>query len=70
MMKTSDYIPIILSVLKDWRVILTVIVMIFVMCFARYVANYRKKAPVIKKPKIIVTPTEEKTEETTEEETE
>ena len=47
-MTIKDYIPLILGVLKDFRVIGTVIVMILVIEFAKFVTNYRKKPP---KPK-------------------
>ena len=47
-MTIKDYIPVILGVLKDFRVIGTVIVMILVIEFAKFVTTYRKKPP---KPK-------------------
>lgn len=47
-MTIKDYIPLILGVLKDFRVIGTVIVMILVIEFAKFVTIYRKKPP---KPK-------------------
>lgn len=47
-MTIKDYIPLILGVLKDFRVIGTVIVMILVIEFAKFVTTYRKKPP---KPK-------------------
>lgn len=47
-MTIKDYIPLILGVLKDFRVIGTVIVMILVIEFAKFVTTYRKKSP---KPK-------------------
>lgn len=42
-MTIKDYIPLILGVLKDFRVIGTVIVMILVIEFAKFVTTYRKK---------------------------
>ena len=47
-MTIKNYIPLILGVLKDFRVIGTVIVMILVIEFAKFVTTYRKKPP---KPK-------------------
>ena len=47
-MKLSEYLPIILEVLKSPIVIGTVIAMLIVISFAKYVCNYRKKPP---KPK-------------------
>ena len=44
-MTIKDYIPVILGVLKDFRVIGTVIVMILVIEFAKFVTTYRKKPP-------------------------
>ncbi len=47
-MSIKDYIPLILGVLKDFRVIGTVIVMLLVIQFAKFVTTYKKKPP---KPK-------------------
>lgn len=47
-MKLSEYLPIILEVLKSPIVIGTVIAMLIVISFAKYVCNYTKKPP---KPK-------------------
>ena len=44
-MAIKDYFPVILGVLKDFRVIGTVIVMILVIEFAKYVTTYKKKPP-------------------------
>ncbi len=48
-MTIKEYFPVILGVLKDFRVIGTVIVMILVIQFAKFVTTYRKKPP---KPKV------------------
>lgn len=48
-MSVKELIPLILGVLKDFRVIGTLIVMLVVIEFARFVTNYTKKAP---RPKI------------------
>lgn len=48
-MKFKDYLPIILNVLKDGKVIGTAIVMLLVIAFAKYIINYTKKP---KKPKV------------------
>lgn len=50
-MKFKDYLPIIFGVLKDFKVIGTVIVMLFVVAFAKYVINYTKKPKVPKAKK-------------------
>ena len=47
-MTIKEYFPVIFGVLKDFRVIGTVIVMILVIEFAKYVTSYKKKPP---KPK-------------------
>lgn len=47
-MAIKDYFPVIFGVLKDFRVIGTVIVMILVIQFAKFVTTYKKKPP---KPK-------------------
>lgn len=56
-MSIKDYIPIILGVIKDFRVIGTVVAMIIVIEFAKYVTTYRKKPPKPKKKKNAATPT-------------
>lgn len=48
-MKFKDYIPIIFGVLKDLKVIGTLIVMLLVIAFTKYIINYTKKP---KKPKV------------------
>jgi len=67
-MTIKEYIPLILSVLKDFRVIGTVIVMLFVIKFAKFVTTYRKKPPKAKgkkgpKPAPAAAPKEEKKED-------
>lgn len=52
-MKMSAYLPIILEVLKDFRVIGTVLAMIVVISFAKYVCTYKKKPPKPKGKKVI-----------------
>ena len=69
-MAIKDYFPVILGVLKDFRVIGTVIVMILVIQFAKYVTTYKKKPPKPKgkkAPKPEAAPKEEKKEEKKEE---
>lgn len=48
-------IPLILQVLKDFRVIATVIAMILIVKFAKFIATYRKKPPksLKSKPKTV-----------------
>ena len=50
-MAIKGYLSVILGVLKDFRVIGTVIVMILVIEFAKYVTSYKKKPPKPKKGK-------------------
>ena len=65
-MTIKDYFPVIFGVLKDFRVIGTVIVMILVIEFAKYVTSYKKKPPKPKNKKgakAATPPKEEKKEE-------
>ena len=65
-MTIKEYFPVILGVLKDFRVIGTVIVMILVIEFAKYVTSYKKKSPKPKNKKgakAATPPKEEKKEE-------
>ena len=65
-MAIKEYFPVILGVLKDFRVIGTVIVMILVIEFAKYVTTYKKKPPKPKgkkAPKPAPAPKEEKKDE-------
>ena len=62
-MTIKEYFPVIFGVLKDFRVIGTVIVMIIVIEFAKFVTTYKKKPPKPKKgktPKPAPAPKEEK----------
>lgn len=47
----KDLIPVILKVIIDIRVIATVIVMLFVIEFAKFVTTYKKRPPRPKKAK-------------------
>ena len=65
-MAIKDYFPVSLGVLKDFRVIGTVIVMILVIEFSKFVTTYKKKPPKPKgkkAPKAAPAPKEEKKEE-------
>lgn len=69
-MTIKELIAVILGVLKDFRVIGTVIVMILVIEFAKFVTTYKKKPPKPKgkkAPKAAPAPKEEKKEESKEE---
>lgn len=58
-MKLNEYLPIILGVLKSPIVIGTVIAMLIVISFAKYVCNYTKKPPKPKgKKNKVVAPTQ------------
>ena len=63
-MTIKDYFPVIFGVLKDFRVIGTVIVMILVIEFAKFITTYKKKPPKKKVKKgAAQAPKEEKKEE-------
>ena len=69
-MTIKELFPVILDVLKDIRVIGTVIVMLLVIEFAKYVTTYKKKPPKPKGKKAAKpapAPKEEKKEENKEE---
>lgn len=51
-MNFKEILPIILAVLKDWRVIATAVAVLLVMEFAKYIANYKKKPMRPKKVKV------------------
>lgn len=51
-MSIAELIKLILNVLKDWRVILTVVVVILIIEFAKFITTYVKKAPVPKSKKV------------------
>ena len=73
-MAIKEYLSVILGVLKDFRVIGTVIVMLLVIEFAKFVTTYKKKPPKAKgkkAPKAAPAPKkEEKKEEKAEESSE
>ena len=50
-MNSKDYMDIILGVITDFRVIGTVVVMILVIEWAKFVASYKKRPPKPKKKK-------------------
>lgn len=52
-MSIADYFKLILNVLKDWRVIVTVVVVILIVEFAKFITTYRKKPSVPKAKKIV-----------------
>ena len=66
----KELIPVITGVLKDWRVITTVIAMLLVIEFAKFVANYKKRPPrpkVKKAPAPAPAPAEKKEDKSAEE---
>lgn len=74
-MKFKDFFALVGSILLDWRVIVTLIAMLFVMGFANFILKYKKKPRKAKKgkaPKEAAPPkpAEEKKEEGSEEATE
>ncbi|NLC93583.1 MAG: hypothetical protein GX677_09015 [Treponema sp.] len=62
-MQIKEYFPTILSVLTDFRVIGTIVVVFLIVTFASYVVNYKKK-PAVKKGKKKMPATAAKTEST------
>ena len=64
-MSIKEYISLILSVLTNLKVIITVVVMLMVIEFARFVTNYRKKPrrPKVKKEKPAPAPKKEEKKE-------
>ena len=50
-MSIKEYISLILGVLIDFRVIITVVVMLMVVSFAKFVTTYKKRPPRPKKKK-------------------
>ncbi len=71
-MKIKDFFNLVFSVLKDWRVIVTLVVMLFVMWAANFIITYKKKPRSNRKAKkeaapAPAKPAEEKKEEAKEE---
>lgn len=67
-MKIKDFFNLVFGVLKDWRVIVTIVVMLFVMWAANFILTYKKKPRKAKKGKKTAEaapakPAEEKKEE-------
>ena len=70
-MKIKDFFGIVGGVLLDWRVIVTLVLMLFVMGAANFILKYQKKAKKPKKEKPAPAPKqEEKKEEKSEEDSE
>ncbi len=72
-MKIKEFFNLVLGVVKDWHVIVTLVVMLFVMWAANFIITYKKKPRKGKKgkkaaPAPAPKPAEEKTEEKKEEE--
>ena len=71
-MNFKDFFALVLNVIKDWRVIVTLVVMLFVMWTANVIITYKKKPKKSKKRKSApapapAKPVEEKKEATQEE---
>lgn len=66
-MKIKDFLDLVLNILKDWRVIVTLVAMLFVMWAANFILTYKKKPRKKKKGKAAqpapAKPAEEKKEE-------
>lgn len=72
-MKFKDFFALVGSILLDWRVIVTLIAMLFVMGFANFILKYKKKPRKKKEKKAAAAPApapkaEENKEESKEEE--
>ena len=69
-MKIKEFFALIAGVLKDWRVIVTLVVMLFFMWAANFILTYKKrpkKPKKAKEPKPEKPPKAEKKEEKSEE---
>ena len=62
-MQTSEFLEIILQIIKNPLVIITVVAMVLVIAFTQFVSKYKKK-PKVKKEKVV----KEKTPVVTQEE--
>ena len=68
-MKIKAFFDIVSTVLKDWRVIVTLVGMLFMMWAANFILKYKKKPKKQKKQKAAPPPKkEDKKEENTEDE--
>ncbi len=72
-MKFKDFFALVGSILLDWRVIVTLVAMLFVMGFANFILKYKKKPRKKKEKKAAAAPApapkaEENKEESKEEE--
>ncbi|MBQ9537950.1 MAG: hypothetical protein IJU95_01660 [Treponema sp.] len=66
-MEKIAFVPLVLGVLKDWRVIFITVLMILFIAIANYVQHYVKKVKPIKKKKVAPPPPPPKKEEGDEE---
>ncbi len=67
-MEKIAFVPLVLGVLKDWRVIFITVLMILFVAIGNYVVNYVKKVKPPKKKKAAPPPPPPKKEEGEEEE--
>ncbi|MBQ3801056.1 MAG: hypothetical protein II837_12255 [Treponema sp.] len=67
-MEKIDFVPLVLAVIKDWRVIFITVLMILFVSIGNYVQHYVKKVKPIKKKKVAPPPPPPKKEEGEEEE--
>ncbi|MBQ7166991.1 MAG: hypothetical protein IJR93_08630 [Treponema sp.] len=67
-MEKIDFVPLVLAVIKDWRVIFITVLMILFVAIGNYVQNYVKKVKPIKKKRVAPPPPPPKKEEGEEEE--
>lgn len=69
-MKIKAFLDVVSSVLKDWRVIVTLVAMLFMMWAANFILKYKKKPKKSKKGKKVAEAPAPKPEEKKEENTE
>lgn len=69
-MKIKTFLDVVSSVLKDWRVIVTLVAMLFMMWAANFILKYKKKPKKSKKGKKVAEAPAPKPEEKKEENTE
>ena len=55
-MSVKEYLCIVLEILRNWKVIATVVAMLLIIAFSNFVVKYKRKAKKGKKKKIAAAP--------------
>lgn len=66
-MQASEFLEIILQIIKNPLVIITVVAMILVIAFTQFVSKYKKKPKPVKEKKVAPEPKQEESESEEEE---